>query len=55
MKKKIKEMTPEERAEYQRNWYSKKVGSKTAPVVIEIHNCSDELRDAIINAIKESN
>lgn len=50
--KKISEMTPEERAAYQRDWYSKKIASKSAPLVITINNCPDDLRAAILEAIK---
>lgn len=50
--KKIKDMSAEERAEYQRNWYAQKLASKNAPLVITINNCTDELRLAIIDAIR---
>lgn len=55
-KKKIAEMSKEERAAYQRDWYNRKVGK--APVSqtlnITIHNCPDDLKQAILNAISES-
>jgi hypothetical protein len=53
-KKKIKEMTKEERAEYQREWYAKKTAKSNPDLHITIANCPDDLRDAIIAAIKES-
>lgn len=53
-KKKIADMTKEERAAYQRDWYNKKVGK--APVTqtlhLEIHNAPDELIKAIMNALE---
>ena len=53
-KKKIKDMTPEERAEYQRDWYARKTSKVSQPINITIHNCPQDLMDAILNAIKES-
>lgn len=52
--KKIKDMTKEERAAYQREWYAKKTANATPDLILHIHNCSDELKNAIIDAIKES-
>jgi hypothetical protein len=55
MKTKIKDMTPSQRAQYQKEWYARKI-AKTAEQTlhIEIKNCTPELMDAILSAIKES-
>lgn len=55
-KKKIAEMSKEERAAYQRDWYNRKVGKAPASQTlnITIHNCPDDLKQAILNAISES-
>jgi len=49
-RKPIRDMTPEERNEYNRKCYEARVkGSQK--LVIEILNCTEELKDAIISAI----
>jgi len=53
-KKKIKDMTREEKAEYHRNWYAKKLQKANPDLHITIHNCPEDLKLAIIAAIKES-
>ena len=54
-KKKIKDMTREERAEYQREWYKSRVSQNESKTLhLEIHNCTPELEQAILAAIKES-
>lgn len=53
-RKKIKDMTKEERAAYQREWYAKQTGKATQDLVLHIHNCPDDLKNAILEAIKES-
>lgn len=47
-KKKISQMTKEERAAYQREWYAKR--SKDAPqaLTLTIVNCPDILKQAIL-------
>lgn len=52
-KKKIRELTPEERNEYNRQRYEARIKGSTK-LVIEINNCTEELKNAIIEAIKES-
>ncbi len=55
MNKKIKDMTKEERAAYQREWYkSNKQKRDSGTLHLEIHNCPEDLRLAILAAIKES-
>lgn len=55
-KKKIKDMSREERAEYQREWYKSKVALKESKTLhLEIHNCTPELEQAILAAMKEMN
>lgn len=53
-KKKIKDMTKAERAEYQRNWFAKKTSKANPDLHITIANCPDDLKLAILAAIKES-
>lgn len=53
-KKKISEMTKEERATYQREWYAKKTAKANPDLHITIANCPDDLKLAILAAIKES-
>ncbi len=53
-KKKIAEMTKEERAAYQREWYAKKLANNASKTLhLEIHNCTPELEQAIIAAITQ--
>lgn len=53
-KKKIKDMTKEERAAYQREWYAKKLANNASKTLhLEIHNCTPELEQAIIAAITQ--
>lgn len=52
-KKKIKDMTKEERAEYQRNWFAKKTAKANPDLHITIHNCPEDLKLAIIAAVRE--
>lgn len=52
-KKKISEMTKEERAAYQREWYAKR--SKDAPqaLTLTIVNCPDDLKQAILAVVAQ--
>lgn len=49
-RKPIRAMTAEERNEYNRKRYEARVKG-SSKLVIEIQNCTDELKDAIISAI----
>lgn len=50
--KKIKDMTKEERAAYQREWYAKKVSNKSShDLIVHIHNCPDDLKNAFLSAL----
>lgn len=53
-KKKHKDMTKEEKAEYHRNWYKKKLQKANPDLHITIANCPEDLKLAILAAIKES-
>lgn len=54
-KKLIKDMTPEERAEYQREWYAKRQAkAENNSVTLTIVNCPDDLKQAIMSFIQES-
>lgn len=51
---KLKDMTPEQRAEYHRNWRSKHKQEVSGDIVrLEIHNCPKDLKEAIMSFIKE--
>ena len=53
--KKIKDMTPEERNEYNRRKYNERVkGSTIKELRLTIMNCTPELEEAILAAIRES-
>jgi hypothetical protein len=56
IRKPINQMTPAERQEYNRYRESVRLAPKTETTVLNftITNCSDELRDLIIAAIKNS-
>lgn len=49
-RKPIRSMTPEERNEYNRKCYEARIKG-SSKLVIEIQNCTEELKDAIISAI----
>lgn len=51
-RKPIKEMTREERNEYNKARYEART---KGALTFTITNCTDELREAILNALKESN
>lgn len=54
-KTKLKDMTPEQKAQYHRDWRAKRKQEVSGEILhLEIHNCTPELHQAIINAIKES-
>lgn len=50
---KLKDMTAEQKAEYHRNWRAKRKQEVSGEILhLEIHNCTPELQQAIIDAIK---
>lgn len=51
-KKKIRELTPEERQAYNKERYQARQKGSTK-IVLELSNCPDSLVDAIMAAIKE--
>lgn len=54
MKTKIKDMNAEQKAEYFRNWRAKRKKEFSGEILhLEIHNCPDDLKKAIMAAIKE--
>ena len=54
-KKLIKDMTPEERAAYQREWYAKRQEKANSnSVTLTIMNCPDDLKQAIMSFLQES-
>ena len=54
MKTKFKDMNAEQKAEYFRNWRAKRKREVSGEILhLEIHNCPDDLKKAIMNAINE--
>lgn len=51
-RKKIADMTKEERAAYQAEWYRNHVKGVGQTIKIELHDCPPSLVEALIGAIK---
>ena len=55
MKTKFKDMNAEQRAEYFRDWRAKRKKEVSGEILhLEIHNCTEDLKKAIMDAIKGS-